>query len=313
MDELNTAWEINRLTLDKWLESCTRGGKVSRNTIAIAIVVLDWLRSADVVSPELVFSKGQEIRNARSGLRVVLEKYGISEIYLKEVTTRQASHDGRRLFEAYDWGNAFKELSPTDRDALLVGLINLLVTQAQLWLDRQNLKLTLDRSESPIAWVELILKSAGGRSGGIVEQHLVGAKLARRFPNMEIPNFPAHAADLQTARGGDFVIRDTVFHVTAAPSSNVIAKCADNIKKGLRPILLVPREKESNARAYAEDKAIDKLIAIISIEDFLAMNVFELATEEEKDSFSVLSDIVAIYNQRLREVETDLSLKIDIS
>ena len=61
------------------------------------------------------------------------------------------------------------------------------------------------------------------------------------------------------------------------------------------------------------DKSIDKLIAIVSIEDFLAMNVFELATEENKDSFSVLADIIAIYNQRLKEVETDLSLQIDVS
>jgi hypothetical protein len=309
----NNIGERAHQILDEWLISCTRGGKLSRNTIAIGIVVLDWLRSAEVVSPEIVLSKGQEIRNARSGLKAVLEKYGVPETFLKEVTTRQAPHDGRRLFEAYGWGTAFEGLNTADRDFLLIELIDVLVSQAKIWLERKNLSLTLDRNEAPTAWVELILENARGRSGGVIEQHLVGAKLARRFPNMEIPNFPAHAADQQTARGGDFVIRDLVFHVTAAPSSNVIAKCAENIKKGLRPILLVPRDKEANARAFAEDKAIDKLIAIISIEDYLAMNVFELATEENKDFFSVLSDIITIYNQRLIEVETDLSLQIEIT
>lgn len=305
--------ERNRQILDEWLQFCTRGGKVSRNSIAIGIVVLDWLRSAQVVSPEIVLSQGQEIRNARSGLKTVLEKYGIPETFLKEVTTRQAPSDGRRLFEAYEWGVAFQDLASIDRDSQIIALIDVLVALARAWLERKNLSLSLDRSQAPTAWVELILENARGRSGGVIEQHLVGAKLARRFPNIEILNFPAHAADQQTARSGDFVIRDLVFHVTAAPSSNIIAKCADNVKKGLKPILLVPRDKEANARAFAEDKSIDKLIAIVSIEDFLAMNVFELATEENKDSFSVLADIIAIYNQRLKEVETDLSLQIDIS
>lgn len=305
--------ERNRQILADWLKSCTRGGKLSRNTIAIGIVVLDWLRSAQVVSPDIVLSQGQEIRNARSGLKVVLEKYGIPETLLKEVTTRQAPADGRRLFEAYEWGRAFHDFDSIDRDSQIIELIDVLVVLARAWLERKNLSLSLDRGQAPTAWIELILENARGRSGGVIEQHLVGAKLARRFPNIEIPNFPAHAADQQTARSGDFVIRNLVFHVTAAPSSNVIKKCAENVKKGLKPILLVPRDKEANARAFAEDKSIDKLIAIVSIEDFLAMNVFELATEEDKDSFSVLADIIAIYNQRLKEVETDLSLQIDIS
>lgn len=305
--------EKNYQILTDWLETCTRGGKLSRNTIAIGIVVLDWLRSAQVVSPEIVLSQGQEIRNARSGLKTVLEKYGVPGAFLKEVTTRQAPSDGRRLFEAYEWGLAFQDLESIDRESQIIELIYVLVALARAWLERKNLNLSLDRSQAPTAWIELILENARGRSGGVVEQHLVGAKLARRFPNIEIPNFPAHAADQQTARSGDFVIRDLAFHVTAAPTSSVIAKCADNVKKGLRPILLVPRDKETNARAFAEDKSIDKLIAIVSIEDFLAMNVFELATEEDKDSFSVLADIIAIYNQRLREVETDFSLQIDIS
>ena len=312
-DEITAAQVRNQQKLDEWLTSCTRAGKVSRNTIAIGIVVLDWLRSAKSVSPDIVLSQGQEIKNARSGLKMVLGKYGLPETYLKEVTTRQAPHDGRRLFEIYGWGNAFQDTDSVDRDSQIVELINILVIEAKRWLERSNLNLTLDRSEAPTAWIELILENARGRSGGVIEQHLVGAKLARRFPNIEISNYPAHAADQQTARGGDFVIRDLVFHVTAAPSSRVIDKCADNIKRGFRPILLVPREKEANARAFAEDKSIDKLVSIVSIEGFLAMNIFELATEEDKDSFSVLADILSIYNQRLKEVETDLSLRIDIS
>ncbi len=304
--------ETSQQILEQWLLSCTRGGKVSRNTVAIGIVVLDWMR-IDNASPEVVLSGGQEIRNARSGLGDVLERYGVPRTYLKEVTTRQAPNDGRRLFEAFRWGSHFDLLDAVDRENLIVELAQILVALAKEWLDRKSLTLTLDRSEAPTAWVESILENAKGRSGGIIEQHLVGAKLVKRFPNIDIPNFPAHAADEQTARSGDFVIKDLVLHVTAAPSSNVIAKCVDNLKKGLRPLLLVPRSRELNAHALAEDKGVNKSIAIVSIEDFLAMNVFELATENSRDTFSVLAEIIDIYNLRLREVETDLSLQIEIS
>jgi hypothetical protein len=53
-------------------------------------------------------------------------------------------------------------------------------------------------------------------------------------------------------------------------------------------------------------------LAIISIESFVAINIIELAIEEKKDFFRVLQEIVNVYNKRLEEVETDLSLQIEV-
>ncbi len=132
------------------------------------------------------------------------------------------------------------------------------------------------------------------------------------FRNLNIPNHPAHAGDRQTERVGDFEISLLVYHVTSAPSRNVLQKCADNIRAGLSPILLVPRDQESRARFLAQDEGVDNELAIISIEDFIALNIIELATDENKDFFTVLKEIVEIYNRRLSEVETDLSLQIEV-
>jgi hypothetical protein len=85
-----------------------------------------------------------------------------------------------------------------------------------------------------------------------------------------------------------------------------------NIRVGLHPVLLIPREQENKARILAQDEGIDKELTIISIEDFVALNIIELATEESKDFFNVLKEIVEIYNKRLSEVETDLSLRIEV-
>ena len=103
-----------------------------------------------------------------------------------------------------------------------------------------------------------------------------------------------------------------VYHVTVTPSRNVIQQCAENIKGGNFPILLIPKTQEYKATALAQDEGIFKEMAVLAIEDFVAMNIIELATEQNADFFAILQEIVDIYNKRLAEVETDLSLHIEV-
>ena len=90
--------------LAKWFESCTRNNKISRNTVAMGIVVIDHLKKNCPVSRDDVISQGGEVNGARSGLGKILESYGIPGAYLKEITTRQGHQDGQRLFEMFAWG-----------------------------------------------------------------------------------------------------------------------------------------------------------------------------------------------------------------
>lgn len=302
----------SRDILAKWLESCTRNNKISRNTVAMGVVVFDHLKKNSPISRDDVISQGGEVSGARSGLGKILESHGIPSSYLKEITTRQGHQDGQRLFEMFEWGNKFTWLTEQERYLILLELIDILRNLANDWLKRQNLKLDLDRRQAPATWVNVIVENAKGRSGGIVEQQLVGAKLARRFQGVDIPNHPAHAADRQTDRMGDFTISNLVYHVTAAPSRNVLQKCADNLKAGYHPVLLIPREQENKVRVLAQDEGIDQQLTIISIESFIALNIIEMATDENRDFFSVLKEIVEIYNARLSAVETDLSLQIEV-
>lgn len=298
--------------LDKWIASCTRGNKVSRNTIAVGIVVLDHLRQACPVAKVDVISQGGEIKGARSGLGSILLAYGVPAEYLKEATTRQSHQDGQRLFEAFEWGSILCGLPDEERDAILLELAKSLVSRALEWLKQQNLKLAIDRRQAPTAWVRMIVENAKQRSGGIVEQHLVGAKLERRFPEIQVSNHPAHAGDRQTAREGDFTISSIIYHVTANPSRNVIEKCAANIHVGKYPMLLVPEDQVTKAKAIAQDEGVDQAMTVLSIEDFIALNIIEMAIGENKDFFAILQEIVEVYNRRLEEVETDLSLLIEV-
>jgi hypothetical protein len=156
------------------------------------------------------------------------------------------------------------------------------------------------------------LDNAKGHSHGVVEQHLVGATLEKRFSSMAIPNKPIPSRNIQSVGEGNFLISDTAYHVTALPSRSVIRKCIGNIKTGLHPVLLVPHEQLERAKFLAHEEETDDQVSIMSIENFVALNIIELAAEDSKDFYSVLKEIVQIYNKRLLEVETDASLQIQI-
>jgi hypothetical protein len=298
--------------LDQWLASCTRNKKISRNTVAVGIVVLDRLLKSPVVRREDALSAGGEITGARAGLPKLLAKYGIPERFLREATTRQAHQDGQRLFEALGYGKALSGLDERERQRQIKQGIDRLTSLAIAWLGRQHIQVACGRHCSPSAWIAAILQEAKGKSGGKVEQHLVGAKLEKRHPSIEIANHPGHAGDVQTGRSGDFVVGTSCFHVTASPTSGVISKCAENVGTGLHPVLVVPRDQVAKARHLAEDHGIPNDITIIAIEDYLASNIIELSNGQQSEFVTTLQAIIDAYNRRLEAVETDMSLKIEI-
>ncbi|MCL5670109.1 MAG: DUF4928 family protein [Acidobacteria bacterium] len=286
---------------------------MSRNTVAVGIVVLDHLQGVCPITREEIFSEtGGEVRGARSGLFAILQRHGIPELFLKEATTRQASHDAERLLEDLEYGGVLSGLSPAERGKELEKGIEVLRRRAFQWLNRQNLKISCSSNQSPSTWVHLILTHAEGKSGGRVEQHLVGAKLQKRHPRKRIPNHPGNAGDTQTGREGDFDIDSISYHVTATPGLSVLEKCKANSERNRHPILVVPRARVDKARNLAEEVGIDKELTILALEEFIAHNVIEISVERQTDFLSTMRDIVDEYNRRVAEVETDMSLKIEI-
>lgn len=102
------------------------------------------------------------------------------------------------------------------------------------------------------------------------------------------------------------------YHVTATSGKEAILRCKENIESGVHPVLLVPREHLAIAVLRASDEGIANRISILAIEDFITQNVIELSTERGEDFFKTLQAIVTAYNKRLEEVETDMSLRIEL-
>jgi hypothetical protein len=133
-------------TVAEWLTTRERAKRISRNTIAVGIVVLDHLRRQCPTSPDELFSSGGELRGSRSGLPNTLERYGIPRKFLKEATTRQAHQDARVLAEKMQYGKNLALLAPEERGHQLLKGIDLLAGQAHTWLGRQPIKVSSRRS-----------------------------------------------------------------------------------------------------------------------------------------------------------------------
>jgi len=296
----------------EWLNSRVRKGRLSRNTIAVGLVILDTLRRNCPLKRTDILSDGGEIKGSRSGLGKILTKYSIPAKFLKEATTRQSHQDGIALLETLRFGSTLGKLSQSTRDRDLESAIAILIEQANQWLMRQNLKVSCDRQLSPSVWFARILEESRKKSGGKVEQHLVGAKLQARHPEWKIPNHPGHAADKQTGRSGDFEVGSVSYHVTATPGKDVLQKCRSNAEANKHPVLIVPTAQLSRAKILAEEEGIAPRLTLLSLEDFLAQNVIEISTQRRTDFYSTFSDIVSEYNRRIDEAETDMALKIEI-
>lgn len=150
------------------------------------------------------------------------------------------------------------------------------------------------------------------KAAGPVAQHLVGAKLAIRFPELEIDNHSATTADQQLGRSGDFAVGDTIIHVTVAPMPAVLEKCANNIGQNYRALLLVPEARTAAARQMAETMEVGHRVGIQSVEAYVGQNLEEIGVYSRATIMSGLRLLFATYNERVSAAETDRSLLLRI-
>ncbi|KKF37856.1 hypothetical protein SY86_14225 [Erwinia tracheiphila] len=142
-------------------------------------------------------------------------------------------------------------------------------------------------------------------------QHLIGAKLQLRFPDVKIGNDRANAADLHTDREGDFQVGTTAFHVTTAPMEKLITRCVENKRAGYRPVILTLESKVIAARQMADNVGMSEQIAVQAAETFIGNNIEEIAIYDGDKIREGLARLIRTYNIRINAIEIDKSLMID--
>lgn len=99
--------------------------------------------------------------------------------------------------------------------------------------------------------------------------------------------------------------------MTISPNNGHYDKCLENISDGLRVFLLVRDDMLESTRRIVR-QLTDAQASVESIESFVSQNIEELAHFAGMRIPQNLKALIEKYNERVAEVETDLSLQINI-
>jgi len=195
----------------------------------------------------------------------------------------------------------------------------------RFWIERVKLffagkpfKLRVDPSQGLKMVVRLVLaqakerqkESTGTNFAGAVMQHLVGAKLECVLPEIKLEHHSFSTSDEQTSRAGDFLVGDTAIHVTTAPNDGMLSRCRENIEVGLRPVVITTQKGIAAVDQLAENIGLSNRVDVFEIEQFIALNIYELGKFLASGQRNAVNDIIAKYNEIVETVETDPSLGI---
>lgn len=180
------------------------------------------------------------------------------------------------------------------------------------------LAVRIDRDESLRAYVRRILMqaqlrdSAEPNQSGRILLHLVGATLDCALGKGHFQHNSFSTADAPNERSGDFFLGDVAIHVTTSPGEAVIERCRENLDDGHRPILVTIQRGLSVAEGLAANVGLSDRIDIFEIEQFVALNLYELGKFGAAGRKIAITDLVSRYNEIVDDIETDPSLKIEL-
>ena len=289
-----------------------------KGPLSVALVVTQHAKKMGLpLDAEKLLTEGggQVLGLGKGAVQAILKRHGVTRVLASEGgRTSRGSLNNMREYVAFL--NELKAKGKVDLDAVEL-----------FWMDRVHeffagkpFKIKLDASRSlrmvvrdVIAQAEERQKnSAGVYYGGAVLQHLVGAKLDCALGQGHFEHNSLSTADAPGGRQGDFFLGDVAIHVTTSPGEAVIERCRENMNDGYRPILVTLQRGLTVAEGLASNVGLGDRIDIFEIEQFVALNLYELARFAAEGRRTAVTDLVARYNEIVEEFETDPSLKIEL-
>lgn len=311
--------------IEAWYDTKTAPrGDINTNVMAVGMVMLDHMAAAFPLTDSVyVSARASQVRELGGPkIREILARYGETRPFRSEGgrTSRGSlvlAREFAALLNASRAAAPYTSASPAEQAftrQIMQGWIVVLLQDQ--YFNRQRIEAEIDHRRPIRFAVNALLQAArerGGTTAGAVAQHLVGAKLSLRFPNKEISNESYTTADQQTERPGDFLVGDTAIHVTMSPGENVISnRSRANVRDGFRPLVLVPEDRVAAARQLVDNADLGGQVGVNSIEDFVGQNVEEIGGFSDQGIKTGLRELLERYNERVRTVEPDPSLQIEI-
>ena len=249
----------------------------------------------------------------RGAVQTILARHGITRVLAKEGgRTSRGSINNMRAYAAFL--NHLKQQDLIDFDAIE----RFWIAGVHQFFAGQPFKIKLDASRSIRNVVRDVIaqaedrqkKSSGNNYAGAVMQHLIGAKLDCALGVGAFSHNSFSTSDAQTGREGDFFIGDVAIHVTTSPGESVIERCRENLNDNLRPILVTLQRGLLVAEGLAANASLSDRIDIFEIEQFIALNLYEIGRFAAAGRQTAVADLVQRYNEIIDEIETDPSLRI---
>lgn len=309
---------MGRTLTEELAAFASKKGFLGKGPLSVALVVTQHAKSLGLpLSSESLITDGggQVLGLGKNAVQSILKRHGITRILAAEGgRTSRGSLNNMREYVTFL--NHLHDGGPVDLEQVEC-----------FWIERVNeffagkpFKIRLDPSRSIRTVIRDVIaqaeerqkKSHGVYYAGAVLQHLVGAKLDCALGKGTFEHNSFSTADAPSDRSGDFFLGDVAIHVTTTPGEAVIQRCHENLNDGHRPILVTIQRGLQVAEGLASNVGLAERIDIFEVEQFVALNLYELGKFASEGRKTAISDLITRYNEIIEEVETDPSLKIDV-
>ena len=289
-----------------------------KGPLSVALVVTQHARTMGVPlnADNLVTGGGgQVLGQGKGAVQAVLKRHGIDRILASEGgRTSRGSLGNMREYVAFL--SEINDRKLVDLDAIELFWIN----RVHEFFAGKPFKIKLDATRGLRAVVRDVISQAEERQktmpgvyyAGAVLQYLVGAKLDCALGPGKFEHNSFTTADAPSGRAGDFLLGDVAIHVTTSPGEGLLLRCNENLNDGIRPIVVTTKRGLPIAEGLAENKGIADHLDVFEIEQFVALNLYEIAKFANEGRQIALKDLVERYNVIVDEVDTDPSIKIEL-
>lgn len=301
------------------LQAFNKAKKFGRKgPLCVALVTTQHARKMGLpLDPgDLLTDKGGQVLGlGKAAVQAVLKRHGIDRVLAAEGgRTSRGSIDNMREYVALL--NDLQSRGIADLDAIE----GFWIEQVHAFFAGKPFKVKLDGSRSLRVLVRDVLSQAEERQKntpgmqfmGAVLQHLVGAKLDCALGAGQFDHNSFSTSDAQSGRAGDFFIGDVALHVTTSPGEGVVQRCKENLDDGYRPIIVTTARGLTAAEVLCENAGIGERVDVFEVEQFVALNLYELGRFAADGRRVAVNDLVGRYNEIVEDVETDPSLMIEI-
>ena len=287
--------------------------------LCVGLVVTESARTRGLpINPEHLRTgeRGQVAGLGKAAVQKIIEANGITKVLAKE--GGRTSRGSLGLMEAYVAVlNQLHQTNTLDLDEALTWWIKKVRTH----FSSEGPKFHFDPGKSLRANINdlldqaAVLQATGGGTNyvGAMLQHLVGAKLEIVLGQGALQHHGFSVADESTKRNADYQIETVAIHVTTHPTEALVRKCGENIKAGLKPLIITLGEAVKPADFILKTCELNDRVDVLDAAQFLTANVYEHSLFKAAECKITLAALLSRYNDIIDECETDPSLRIKLA